>query len=98
LPTQTVTVLDCAPLLAVARELQACAAYVGNDSGISHLAAAIGVPSVVLFGPTNPVVWRPLGPRVVILKQSDAPCCADISPEEVFHAVLVLLVPGDLHF
>ena len=36
-------------------------AFVGNDSGISHLAAAIGTPGVVLFGPTDPRRWRPLG-------------------------------------
>jgi heptosyltransferase-2 len=41
--------------------------FVGHDSGISHLAAAVGVPSLVLFGPTNPAVWRPLGEKVRIL-------------------------------
>jgi ADP-heptose:LPS heptosyltransferase len=38
--------------------------YVGNDSGVSHLAAAFGSPTVVLFGPTDPAVWSPVGPRV----------------------------------
>jgi len=41
--------------------------FVGNDSGLSHLAAAVGCPSLVLFGPTDPVLWRPLGKRVVVL-------------------------------
>jgi len=36
-------------------------AFVGNDSGVAHLAAAVGAPGVVLFGPTNPDRWRPLG-------------------------------------
>ncbi|HEY3189671.1 MAG TPA: glycosyltransferase family 9 protein [Solirubrobacteraceae bacterium] len=40
--------------------LSQVALYVGNDSGISHLAAALGVPSVVLFAPEN-VAWRPWG-------------------------------------
>ena len=37
------------------------AAFVGNDSGVSHLAAAAGAPGVVIFGPTDPDRWRPLG-------------------------------------
>ncbi|MCG6922248.1 MAG: glycosyltransferase family 9 protein, partial [Acidobacteria bacterium] len=38
--------------------------YVGNDSGVSHLAAAAGAPTLALFGPTDPAVWAPLGPGV----------------------------------
>jgi ADP-heptose:LPS heptosyltransferase len=38
--------------------------YVGNDSGVSHLAAAFGGRCLVLFGPTDASVWRPLGPHV----------------------------------
>ncbi len=41
--------------------------YVGNDSGITHLAAAVGAPVVALFGPTDPVVWAPRGPRVRVV-------------------------------
>jgi len=36
--------------------------YCGNDSGASHLAAVVGAPSIVIFGPTNPEVWAPEGP------------------------------------
>jgi hypothetical protein len=39
--------------------------YIGNDSGISHLAAAVGTPTIVLFGPTNPAIWAPAGSRVL---------------------------------
>lgn len=35
--------------------------YVGNDSGMSHLASAVGTPTVTIFGPTNPEMYRPLG-------------------------------------
>lgn len=35
--------------------------YVGNDSGVSHLAGVVGARGTVLFGPTDPEVWRPLG-------------------------------------
>lgn len=37
--------------------------FVGNDSGASHLAAAVGTPTVTIFGPTSPLQYRPLGPR-----------------------------------
>jgi ADP-heptose:LPS heptosyltransferase len=40
--------------------------FVGNDSGVSHLAASSGVPTLALFGPTDPSIWRPLGPQVGI--------------------------------
>jgi ADP-heptose:LPS heptosyltransferase len=44
--------------------------YIGNDSGISHLAAAIGCKSIVLFGPSNPKVWAPKGRDVAIITNS----------------------------
>ncbi|OGV67509.1 MAG: hypothetical protein A3K19_08810 [Lentisphaerae bacterium RIFOXYB12_FULL_65_16] len=42
-------------------------AYVGNDSGVSHLAGALGVPSTVFFRSTDPRIWRPLG-RVEVVE------------------------------
>lgn len=41
--------------------------YVGNDSGITHLAAATGIPVVAIFGPTDPRVWAPRGPNVRVV-------------------------------
>ena len=41
--------------------------FVGNDSGIAHLAGAMGVKTVVVFGPTDPAVYKPLGPAVTVL-------------------------------
>jgi heptosyltransferase III len=46
--------------------------YVGNDSGVSHLAAAWGAPVLALFGPTDPAQWAPVGPRVTVLRAKDA--------------------------
>jgi ADP-heptose:LPS heptosyltransferase len=46
--------------------LAGCHAYLGNDSGVSHLAGLCGARSIVLFGPTNPQVWHPLGLHVHI--------------------------------
>ena len=40
--------------------------YAGNDSGITHLAAAVGTPVVALFGATDPAVWAPRGPHVEV--------------------------------
>jgi ADP-heptose:LPS heptosyltransferase len=40
--------------------------FIGNDSGVTHLAAAVGTPVLALFGPTDPAVWAPRGPRVQI--------------------------------
>jgi ADP-heptose:LPS heptosyltransferase len=59
-----------APLLAVATRLKNCSAYLGNDSGITHLAAMLGVPTLALFGPSNPNVWRPVGTHVQVLYNS----------------------------
>jgi hypothetical protein len=61
------------PLDRVAALLQRSLVYVGNDSGISHLAALVGTPSVVLFGPTDPSTWRPRGPGVWVVQASE-PC------------------------
>jgi heptosyltransferase III len=47
--------------------LASSAAYLGNDSGISHLAALLGTPTVALFGPTEPALWRPYGDHVIVL-------------------------------
>jgi ADP-heptose:LPS heptosyltransferase len=45
--------------------------YVGNDSGVSHLAAAAGAPTLALFGPTDPAVWGPVGPLVETVRSPD---------------------------
>jgi hypothetical protein len=51
--------------------LASASVYIGNDSGITHLAAAVGTPVVALFGPTNPRVWSPRGPRVRVVAATD---------------------------
>lgn len=56
------------PLAEVAELLLTHSVYVGNDTGVSHLAALIGVPTVVLFGSTAPERWAPIGPRVHSLR------------------------------
>ena len=56
----------CPALGALAGMLAGAAAFVGNDSGVSHLAAAVGAPTVALFGPTSPAHFAPRGPRVTV--------------------------------
>jgi ADP-heptose:LPS heptosyltransferase len=60
------TVVD-APLMQVAGLLQRCRGYLGNDSGITHLAALLNIPTVALFGPSDLVVWHPIGSSVRVL-------------------------------
>jgi ADP-heptose:LPS heptosyltransferase len=62
----------------LARLLHRASLYVGNDSGVSHLAAACGCPAVVLFGPSEPAVWAPRGPNVRIV--DCAPPCRPCHP------------------
>jgi len=69
-----------ADLTTVAGILAQCGLFAGNDSGISHLAAAVGAPVVALFGPTDPALWRPCGEtvRVVAARTLDAISVADV--------------------
>ena len=61
--------------------LLSCAhTFVGNDSGVTHLAGSLGVRTVVVFGPTDPAVYRPLGPAVTVLADSAANFTARPSP------------------
>jgi len=97
------------PLARVARVLSRCRLYLGNDSGLTHLAAAVGGPDVLaLFGPTDPRVWAPLGPQVRTLtapcpqapcavgRTIDCPesrCLEALSPETVLAAAAQVLSP-----
>jgi len=58
------------PLPELARDLAGCVFFVGHDSGISHLAAAAGMRGLVLWGPTNETVWRPLSDRFLTLRHA----------------------------
>ena len=68
LPDHCRTLYMNAPLPSVARAIAGSRLFVGHDSGISHLAAALGVPSLVLWGPTNLEVWQPRGKHVTVIE------------------------------
>lgn len=57
----------CGSLDELATTLVAARVFVGADTGPTHLAAQLGVPTLALFGPTEPGVWAPVGPRVAVL-------------------------------
>lgn len=53
--------------------------FVGNDSGVTHLAASVGTSTVALFGPTDPSRWAPIGPAVQVLQGGPCGCRPDWS-------------------
>lgn len=57
--------------------LHCATAYVGNDSGVSHLAGALNARGAVVFGPTRPEQWRPLGAGLDILRSRDSRPASD---------------------
>ena len=65
------TILQSLSLSVLAAILAECALFIGHDSGISHLAAAVEIPCLLLFGPTNPDVWAPANEGVVVLRPVD---------------------------
>jgi len=77
---QAVPAADNLPLGHLAAVLEMSAVYLGNDSGITHLAASLGLPTVAVFGPTNPAVWGPRGPgvRIFCAKNLCSPCSPEV--------------------
>lgn len=63
-----VAALEGLPLRLLAAVLSQGRLFVGSDSGVSHLAAAVGTPTLVIFGPTDPGVWAPRGPHVHVVR------------------------------
>jgi heptosyltransferase-2 len=74
----------------VAAVLAGCAVAVGNDSGLTHLAAAVGCPTVALFGPTDPDRTAPVGGSLVA-RCPEGGSLADLSPTEVLAATVTVL-------
>ena len=85
-------------LIQLAQLYQTAGGYIGNDSGASHLAALLGLPALVIFGPADPARWKPSGPHVEIVRPSltcqpcfetdpsncpEPKCLEDITPARV---------------
>jgi heptosyltransferase III len=60
-----------APLPELARRLRLSHLHLGHDTGVTHLAAAVGTPCIVLFGPSNPEMWAPQGNQVSVVKRGE---------------------------
>lgn len=81
-------------LVDLARCLSKCVAFVGHDSGISHLAAAIDLPGVILWGDSVEAVWRPRSDRCILLR--DPQGLTEISVSRVLEALSLLAQGSDL--
>ncbi len=81
------------------KTLSSAKGFIGNDSGVSHLSAFMGIPTLAIFGPSDPVRWKPVGSRVAVLRGADQcrpcfeisekncsyiPCLNNIKPAQVF--------------
>jgi heptosyltransferase-2 len=83
------------PLPFLAATLERCEAFIGNDSGITHMAAAVRTPTLAIFGRTNPAVWQPRAPRVKVLQPTPPGAeLATLKPAEVLREVEALLRPA----
>lgn len=82
------------PLSRLASALSNCRAYLGHDTGVSHLAAACAVPSVWLFGPTNPDIWAPCLSHVHTLRAPQGEL-VNLPPSWVVDALTLRLLKGD---
>jgi ADP-heptose:LPS heptosyltransferase len=76
-----------ATLVELFDHLSNAAAAVMNDSGPAHLAAITGTPTVCLFGPSNPTIWRPIGPKVSVIQQDPIDA---IEPAAVYDRLIEL--------
>jgi heptosyltransferase-2 len=89
MPPARVAIAQSLALTELARLLQSCAAFIGHDSGISHLAAALGLPGLVLWGDTIEEIWRPPHEAVVVVKSAEG--LRMISVEQVARELTRLL-------
>jgi heptosyltransferase-2 len=85
LPKNRATVISSTALPELANQLGACHAFVGHDSGVTHLAAALGIPCVTIWGNSNATIWQPRGDNVTLLKNRAG--AVGVTQEEVLSAL-----------
>lgn len=91
LPPTRCVVAKNLPLAELGARMQSCVGFVGHDSGITHLAAALGLSCLVLWAHTREDIWRPRGERVHILRENSG--LAQLSVARV-HAELTKVLPN----
>jgi ADP-heptose:LPS heptosyltransferase len=67
--------------------------FLTNDTGIMHVAAGVGVPTLALFGPTDPLQWAPRSPRVHVI-QSTTGNIEDIGTDQVYDMLNMMISRG----
>ena len=82
--------LPVEPLDNVAAMFTGCAAVIGNDSGLTHLAAVVGCPTIALFGPTDPHRTGPVGGAIVM--HAPRGSLPEIQPSQITATVIALLL------
>lgn len=98
-----IVTFDDLPLPEITALASKASLFVGNDSGIAHIAAALNVPSVVIFGSSNRESWRPWtdAPNEIVFEEfpcqpcpgyicrefGDPKCILSVPPESVFRAI-----------
>ena len=84
------------PLPRLVGLLEQVSLFIGNDSGITHLAAVLGIPTVAIFGQSDPLIWAPQGPRVKVVKtawtvpwnlENKVTCPLNDIPEEIIKVI-----------
>ncbi len=83
LPASSHQIFTSRSLKEVARAIRQSQAYLGNDSGISHLAGVSGVSTMVIFTATDPHIWKPLGSRVQVFDGRNHP----VQPEHILSSL-----------
>jgi heptosyltransferase-3 len=91
LPSARIQVARSWPLAELAQQLESCVGFVGHDSGISHLAAALGLPCLILWADTIEEIWRPQGERLMIVREAAG--VRAISVERVLAELAAVLQP-----
>ena len=87
----SVRVCLCADARSLADRTRLARLFIGCDTGPTHLAAQLGVPTIALFGPTDPAVWAPVGARVRVLAP-DVPSPMEwVEPDRVVAAARAML-------
>lgn len=89
LPDHRFQLAENLPLVDLASRLKTCAAFVGHDSGISHLAGALNLPGLVLWGETILEIWRPPNPLLKIVRHAGG--LDEIPVEQVLKELKTLL-------